>query len=384
MPRFPRIHIENCLYYITLQGNHEEKIFREEKDYLMYVELLKKYKEEYGFKLFSFSLMPTELNLLIELKEGSTISLVMHGLNSSYTKYFNRRYERRGHLFQQRFKSVVVEKKPCLLNLIAYIHLKPSLYTSHLLYLYNKEPKEAAENIKRILNLESEVQEVLQAIAQDYPEKKDYADFISCVTQEELENLRKKLYRANILGSQEFTEKVKEQLKNKPQKEEGKKFLSLPTLSIFITVALVGVGVGVFYIQKNMVQRERIIYQPVLQKPEAEVLKELSDTEWTIELKVPADVASVYPQLDKITFAEGKINSKFFAERGFLASNYTLTTQDDDKLIWETMQKNPSGEMLFWRGEVEEGNMQGTLSLRQGGRPAQDFSFTSIAYKRRR
>ena len=86
MPRQHRLYINNCLYYVTLRSNPQEDIFRNEGDFKMYLEILRKYREKYGFKLFAFNLMPKQLGLLMELKEGSTISMIMHDINSSYTK----------------------------------------------------------------------------------------------------------------------------------------------------------------------------------------------------------------------------------------------------------------------------------------------------------
>ncbi len=396
MPRLPRISLENCLYYVTLKGNNEEDIFKDKEDYRMYLELLKKYKEQYGFKLFSFCLLPKQLNLLIELKEGSTISMVMHSLTPSYTKYFNNRYGRKGHLFQQRFKSVIVDKKPNLLNLISYMHSEPVrkgavvrpsdyVYTSHLLYLYNKSSQEREESILKILNLENEAQEVLAAILEEHPEKKDYADFFSSVTQGELDEFGKKLYRTGILGSDEFVRRIEGQLRNKTIKVEGEK-KNIPVLPVgfYVTIVLAGIGIGLFYVQRVATIRPKNIPAPIAVVPEYKGLTELNSTEWTIELKSLANVSSEYPELDKLTFGDGKITSKFYESKGFNATNYNLTVTKDNRLVWDTMQKNSAGQTLFWHGEVNDEAMQGTLSLRDGKNIAQDFSFTSIGYRRKK
>ncbi len=395
MPRLPRIYLENCLYYITSRGNQGESIFKEEEDYKMYLELLKKYKEQYGFKMFSFCLMPNQLNLLIELKEGSSISAIMHSVNSNYTKYFNSRYNRQGHLFQERFKSVIVEKGSYALNVISNMHLQPVItglvgnpseyvYTSHSLYLYNKEPQETAQNIRKVLDLENETQEVLQAIAQYYPEKKDYADFISAVSRQESEELSKKLQRAGVFGSQDFIERVNSQLKTKPDKPEENKFPVIPAIAVSVVVLLAGIGLGVFYIQNKIVSNTEVKRPELTEKEKNEaLLKDLNATEWTVELRVPAAIASLYPEIDKLTFLDGKISSRLFLSKGFSASNYTLVIQDNNRLVWETMQKSAAGESLFWRGEVEDGSMQGNFSLRQAGQEPQDVSFMSIGYRRK-
>ncbi len=125
MIKIPKIHIEGALYYVTTRGDNNEDIFKEPEDYKTYLGLLRKYKEQYGFKLFSFMLAPNHLHLLFELKMGITISDIMHDLNGNYTKYFNSKYERKGHLFQERSKMVLAEKDKYLLPIIAYMHLNP-------------------------------------------------------------------------------------------------------------------------------------------------------------------------------------------------------------------------------------------------------------------
>ena len=125
MGRFPRVYIEGVLYYVTSKGGHGQDTFTHLDDYKEYVELIDKYKKQYGFNLFSYALMPNHLHMLIELKENIGISNIMHDINSLYTKKFNSRYNRKGHLFQERFKAVIAEKEAHLLQLVRHIHLNP-------------------------------------------------------------------------------------------------------------------------------------------------------------------------------------------------------------------------------------------------------------------
>src|SRR5690348_9657940 len=122
MPRLPRIQVDGAIYYVTSKGSENQLVFKDKADQKMYTELLAKYKTLHGFKLYAYSLMPERLSLLIEPGSDSTISEVMHSLNSFYTKYFNSRYDRRGPLFESRFKSVFVEKAAYLVPLTRYIH----------------------------------------------------------------------------------------------------------------------------------------------------------------------------------------------------------------------------------------------------------------------
>jgi REP element-mobilizing transposase RayT len=111
MMKIPKIHIPGAVFYVTSRGDNNADIFKDNDDYKAYLELLKKYKTQYGFKLFAYCLMPSYLHLLIELKEGLKLSDIMHDLSANYTKYFNGKYQRKGHLFQERYKVAILEKE---------------------------------------------------------------------------------------------------------------------------------------------------------------------------------------------------------------------------------------------------------------------------------
>jgi putative transposase len=208
--KIPRTHIEGALYYATSRGDNNENIFKDNRDYESYLDLLKKYKEQYGFRLFSFVLMPNHLHLLIELKEGLTISDIMHDLNANYTKYFNSRYERKGHLFQERYKMVLLEKAQYLVPVSAYIHLNPwalGLTAEPKEYAYSSYPLFCGLNPRNLLRLDmqDEVREM-----SGYLGGKQYEDVLSSIPGTEMEVLGKDLSKQIILGKEEFIEKVRE------------------------------------------------------------------------------------------------------------------------------------------------------------------------------
>ncbi|MFH0839267.1 MAG: transposase [Candidatus Omnitrophota bacterium] len=436
MPRLPRIYIEGSLYYITSVGNHGDEIFKDREDYRMYLDLLKKYKEQQGLKLFSFLLTPTQLNLLMEVKEGVNLSLVMHDLTSAYTKYFNKRYQRKGHLFRGRFKSVIMEKGPYLLQTVSYIHSLPVrmrlaknpsdyIYSSHLFYLYGPAPQ-LKQNINGglsgIIDLTDEIKEVLHTIQEAYPNKKNYAEFFSAVNEDEMDELAKKLHRTGILGSEEFVEKFKAQLHDKTQKKEEKKSPLVPIMVVATVVVLSAAGSGIIYMQKNLALKEKQIRELyTLLKSEQqkintekekvkevsyesakqEVAKEeapqvsieakaqapfaLEGTEWSIQLSPSSNKVdvSLYPKLDKVQFKNNKIASEALLSKGFSNSNYSVTIQKDGRIIWETIQ-NIGTTTASWWGELKQGNMRGILSLRENGKEPQDFLFISTGYNRER
>jgi len=122
--RKPRLHIEGGLYHILTRGNNCEEIFRDDHDYSTFQETLLKLKGKTGFKLYAYCLMPNHFHLFMEVKSTST-SEIMQRLLTSYSKYYNKRYKKTGHLFQGRYKSIICEKDSYLLELVRYIHLNP-------------------------------------------------------------------------------------------------------------------------------------------------------------------------------------------------------------------------------------------------------------------
>jgi putative transposase len=125
MPRAARITVENACYHIITRGNQKQCVFAERQDYEMYLSVIHKYKKRYKFKLFAFCLMPNHVHLIIEVKDPIKLNKIMRGINLSYTLYFNTKYQKVGHLWQDRFKSKVIEKDSYLLECINYIEVNP-------------------------------------------------------------------------------------------------------------------------------------------------------------------------------------------------------------------------------------------------------------------
>ena len=124
MARKPRIEYEGAFYHVITRGNRREKIFRDKKDFLKYLEILSHYKKRYRFRLYSYVLMSNHVHLLMETGKVS-LSKVKQGINQSYTAYFNRKYKTVGHLFQGRYKALLCDRERYLLSLIKYIHFNP-------------------------------------------------------------------------------------------------------------------------------------------------------------------------------------------------------------------------------------------------------------------
>ena len=124
MARKPRIEHEGALYHVITRGNQRQKIFRDRDDYVKYLGVLAHYKERYDFYLYAYLLMNNHVHLLMETQK-TPLSKILQGVNQRYTMYFNWRYRTIGHLFQGRYKAFICDKDEYLLSLIKYIHLNP-------------------------------------------------------------------------------------------------------------------------------------------------------------------------------------------------------------------------------------------------------------------
>ncbi|MBM4045446.1 MAG: hypothetical protein FJ279_10045 [Planctomycetes bacterium] len=124
MARPLRIHYPGGVYHITARGVEKRTIFADARDYRAFLAYLERTIELYGTIMHAFCLMPNHYHLESETAKGN-LSEAMQWLNTSYTVYFNRRHGRVGHLFQGRYKALLVEKESYLLELSRYIHLNP-------------------------------------------------------------------------------------------------------------------------------------------------------------------------------------------------------------------------------------------------------------------
>jgi REP element-mobilizing transposase RayT len=124
MARQLRIEFNGAFYHITSRGNLRDRIFFEDKDRERFLEILKRTKERYSYLLHAYALMDNHYHLLMETPKAN-ISQIMQNINTSYTVYINKKYQRSGHLFQGRFKGIIVDKDEYLVTLSRYIHLNP-------------------------------------------------------------------------------------------------------------------------------------------------------------------------------------------------------------------------------------------------------------------
>lgn len=124
MARPLRIEYPGAVYHLTSRGNRQEAIFQDDEDRYGFLEILGKTVHRYNWICHAFCLMDNHYHLSVETPDAN-LSLGMRQLNGVYTQYTNRRHGKVGHVFQGRFKSIIVEKEAHLLELCRYVVLNP-------------------------------------------------------------------------------------------------------------------------------------------------------------------------------------------------------------------------------------------------------------------
>ena len=124
MARPLRVEFSGAIYHLTSRGNARQKVFFIDADRELFLDTLSQVVSRYGWICHAYCLMANHYHLLVETPKAN-LSLGMRQLNGMYTQSFNRRHNRVGHLFQGRFKAILVEKESYLLELCRYIVLNP-------------------------------------------------------------------------------------------------------------------------------------------------------------------------------------------------------------------------------------------------------------------
>jgi len=124
MTRPIRIEYAGAWYHVTCRGNERRAIFRDDADRRKLLEQLAESQELYDVEVHAYVLMSNHFHLLVKIRQAN-LQRFMQRFNTSYTVYYNRKYHRSGHLYQGRYKAILVDADEYLLELSRYIHLNP-------------------------------------------------------------------------------------------------------------------------------------------------------------------------------------------------------------------------------------------------------------------
>lgn len=149
MARKPRLHLVGGLYHVMLRGNNGKKIFFDNDDREYLEKLVAEGVKRFDHKILAYCWMSNHIHLAIEVNK-IPLSKIIQNLSFRYTRYINKKRKQIGHLFQGRYKAILVEKDNYLLELVRYIHLNPIRakvvrklsnykWSSHHIYLGKKE-----------------------------------------------------------------------------------------------------------------------------------------------------------------------------------------------------------------------------------------------------
>jgi REP element-mobilizing transposase RayT len=205
MSRPYRLQAEYCFYHITSRGNNRKNIFHSDKDRYKFLDYLLQAKEKFLFNLYAYTLMDNHNHLLIETINAN-LSKIMHIINGSYCSYHNRAHKQVGHLFQGRFKSIVVDKDAYFLTLSAYIHMNPvraKIVSSPGAYKWSSYKAYIQKKTDGYVDIDK-----IRSVLGDNLIR--YSDFVLGYADTEGKSIFNDLYAGFILGSSNF---IKDNLK---------------------------------------------------------------------------------------------------------------------------------------------------------------------------
>ena len=241
MGRPLRIEYPDAFYHITARGNERQNIFKSNRDRERFLGYLESASERYKAIIHTYSLMDDHYHILLQTPAGN-LSQIMHHINGAYTNYFNVKRKRSGHLFQGRYKALLVDIDGYAQELSRYIHLnpvkagmveKPEQYkwSSYRDYInVNKSSKWLC--IDFVLSLFS----IKTSIA-----KKQYRRFVESMIDVEYESPLKNVFASTILGGRSFINQIREKHLDRKKSDRDlpdlKRFYEMPDIEEIIKQA---------------------------------------------------------------------------------------------------------------------------------------------------
>lgn len=221
MGRKHRIEYSGAIYHVIQRGNNKSYIFQDEEDKLQLLYLIEKYKEEMMYEILAFVIMDNHYHIIIKTLE-QPIHKIMRLINTQFSKYYNKKNNRCGHTFQNRYKGIVVEDDRYLLSLVRYIHknpLKAKICKKMQDYKYSSDNLYRTNNINGLCDIDF----ILSIFLDDYKNNpKKAIKLYSLFMDEEIEDLTKE-----EISLIEFQDKVDSKFK---------KELTINNKSIYIDI----------------------------------------------------------------------------------------------------------------------------------------------------
>lgn len=212
MPRTARIAPQEYVYHVLTRGNNKQAIFLDEEDRKQYVDILRKYKAKYQYKLYHYVLMTNHVHLVMETTEtGGELSRIMKGINLSYAQHYKKKYNYTGHFWQDRFKSIIISKDEYLLACGSYVELNPvraGMVKDPLDYPWSSYRGNACGEIADLIDKHI----IYDELSTDETAREEYRKFVLQMQQKH-EALRGEMERRTIYGGSEFIQRVQKRYK---------------------------------------------------------------------------------------------------------------------------------------------------------------------------
>ena len=125
MPRIARGLGDNFIYHVLNRGNGKQKVFHNEQDYKIFIELMRKAKLRHPIKILAYCLMPNHFHIVLIPSKAENLSKFMQWLMTSHVRRYHKHYGTDGHIWQGRFKSFIVQEDTYLLTVLRYVEGNP-------------------------------------------------------------------------------------------------------------------------------------------------------------------------------------------------------------------------------------------------------------------
>jgi REP element-mobilizing transposase RayT len=231
MARPLRIQYPGALYHITSRGNARRPIFKDQQDRTLFLDTMKKVKDRHHWICHAYCLMENHYHLVVETGEGN-LAKGMRQLNGVYTQTYNRRHRSTGHVFEGRYKAVLIQKESHFLEVCRYVVLNPVRAKAV------REPKEwkwssyrATSGVEKCHGCLSPEEILGRFAARKSVAQKKYREFVLTGIGEE--SIWKGLRGQSLLGEEEFIDKFVKHVRGYEKVEEiprAQRYLSRPSL----------------------------------------------------------------------------------------------------------------------------------------------------------
>ncbi len=221
MARALRITFPGAFYHVTSRGNERKAVFKSKRDRQKFLEYLESASRRYGALIHAYCMMDNHYHLLLETPSGNLPQIMRH-INGAYTTYFNVKRHRSGHLFQGRYKAILVDIDEYAKELSRYIHLNPVRakvvetpeeyeWSSYQFYIGKQK---AAQWLYRDFILGYFGKSVSAA-------QKAYQKFVNAYVDQEYDSPLEQVVSSTLLGSADFIAFIRENFlsSKKPDKE---------------------------------------------------------------------------------------------------------------------------------------------------------------------